>query len=499
MRILGRSKRSQTKRLGVIGGLLVISLLIAVLGTPKLVAGAPNGNDRGVLILCFHEIGSAGLKAPSAQKALYLPPLAFEKIVRYLKQNGYTFMTLSQVHDQWASDKDLPNKTVAITFDDGYESVYTYALPIAKKYKVPFTDFIIAGDVNVPGHLTEEQLRDMLSTGLVEIGSHTFDHYNLKYLSREEQEKQISSSIQYLERILPGYKITSFALPYGQYNDETKEALAKYGITMDVTTQFGIAHKGDDWLLLPRVYINALPAYVYYRLGTEMITRRIENIMAGKLTGEADGPPACALFEDRFVNCDQVISFVGGKAPYQVRVISRTPSVIPDLTLTTTKNYVLVPFSPTEELAKSSGTHYSFSFTVTDAKGAIINGQKEITLVSPLSVKFVNAPEEVYTTRNTVTFTVDTRSDTSSIADFFNKPTGYPPLIIQWLLDGKQIIPAKTLVDIGKETIDIPESGVHVVSVKVKDSMGQVATASKTVYITAPTPFWPDRHLFIRL
>nr|HRC96052.1 hypothetical protein [Coprothermobacter proteolyticus] len=206
-----------------------------------------------------------------------------------------------------------------------------------------------------------------------------------------------------------------------------------------------------------------------------------------------------ALFEDRFVNCDQVVSFVGGKAPYQVRVISRTPSVIPDLTLTTTKNYVLVPFSPTEELAKSSGTHYSFSFTVTDAKGAIINGQKEITLVSPLSVKFVNAPEEVYTTRNTVTFTVDTRSDTSSIADFFNKPTGYPPLIIQWLLDGKQIIPAKTLVDIGKETIDIPESGVHVVSVKVKDSMGQVATASKTVYITAPTPFWPDRHLFIRL
>jgi len=171
VRILGRSKGHKQKRLGVIGGLLVISLLIAVLGTPKLVAGAPNGNDRGVLILCFHEIGSAGLKAPSAQKALYLPPLAFEKIVRYLKQNGYTFMTLSQVHDQWASDKDLPNKTVAITFDDGYESVYTYALPIAKKYKVPFTDFIIAGDVNVPGHLTEEQLRDMLSTGLVEIGS----------------------------------------------------------------------------------------------------------------------------------------------------------------------------------------------------------------------------------------------------------------------------------------------------------------------------------------
>src|SRR6185437_1230461 len=88
-------------------------------------------------ILCYHNFN------PTIPGSMTLTPQKFETQIRWLKDNGFTFIPLKTAVEYLQGKRtSLPEKSVVITADDGWQSVYTYMLPIIKKYKIPVTLFI---------------------------------------------------------------------------------------------------------------------------------------------------------------------------------------------------------------------------------------------------------------------------------------------------------------------------------------------------------------------
>lgn len=104
---------------------------------------------------------------------------------------------------------------ISITFDDGWESVYTDALPILQQDGIPTTQFIIAGEFNDPGYMSYDQVKSLHSLGH-EIGSHTMSHPDLTKINDTQLTHELADSRATLEAIQPDVK--DFAIPYGSVN-----------------------------------------------------------------------------------------------------------------------------------------------------------------------------------------------------------------------------------------------------------------------------------------
>ena len=119
----------------------------------------------------------------------------------------------------------MPEAVVTLCFDDGYSSVYEVAFPLLKQYHYPATVFVIPSVLGQKGYLTLNQLRILSNNGW-EIGSHTWSHPNLTEISLEEVEKELKKSKEWL--LDKGFKVYSFAYPYGAFNEEIIEKVKKY-------------------------------------------------------------------------------------------------------------------------------------------------------------------------------------------------------------------------------------------------------------------------------
>jgi peptidoglycan/xylan/chitin deacetylase (PgdA/CDA1 family) len=123
----------------------------------------------------------------------------FEGQLRLLRDEGWTTITLAELHSHMAEDTDLPDKPVVLTFDDGYLDNWVYAYPLLEKYGHRgviwmSTDFVDpraeprpnlkdlwagkaqAGDLEARGYLSWEEMARMTRSGHVEIQSHAMTH-----------------------------------------------------------------------------------------------------------------------------------------------------------------------------------------------------------------------------------------------------------------------------------------------------------------------------------
>jgi len=166
----------------------------------------------------------------------------FEKQINKLIEEKAYFATLEEVQE-FRKSGNYPDKCVLICFDDGDESVYKNAFPFLKEKQIPFTMFIIAGQVgnNDFKNLklsSWDELREMRDSGLVSFGSHTYDmHYlqdnKAQFLNEDSYEKffkDIIKSKEVMENEL-GFEITSIAYPFGNTSDKVTEMVRKAGFT----------------------------------------------------------------------------------------------------------------------------------------------------------------------------------------------------------------------------------------------------------------------------
>lgn len=197
-----------------------ISLIVS--STPLLDKKAQQQKYKTHLgLLMYHQIDNG-------PRRLHVSSNSLDAQIKYLLEQGYQFKQLSDVFDSAASGTVKYDKTIVLTFDDGYRSFYTAAYPILKKYNIPATLFVINQDIGKRGYVTWEMMKEMQASGLVEIGAHTMNHKHLDKLKLEKVKCQIEESKRQLEVGLKT-QIKVFAYPYGGYNQKIEEIVKQAG------------------------------------------------------------------------------------------------------------------------------------------------------------------------------------------------------------------------------------------------------------------------------
>ncbi len=184
-----------------------------------------------------------------------MPPEKFRQQMKFLKDNGYSTLTAEEALAHFDSGLPVPEKSVSITFDDGYSDNYTNAFPILKEYGFKATVFVITAAIdNDPNKLTSRQIKEMAANG-VSIESHTVNHDDLIALPYEKQRFTLETSKKQIES-LTGREVCCLAYPFGKYNQTTLKALQESGYRMAFTIRPGYACQSQGLLKLSRIRID---------------------------------------------------------------------------------------------------------------------------------------------------------------------------------------------------------------------------------------------------
>lgn len=219
-------------------------------------------------ILMYHMISNH--KKNAKFNGLRVEPIEFEKQIKYLVENNWTFFTMSELVEK---KDNLPNKSIVITFDDGYEDNFINAFPILKKYNVKATIYIVldrhdrewsskrkvkntSGELRNEPKLLDEQITVLINSGLVEIGSHTMTHDNLPKLNTNQKIEEIKNSKIEIEKKFD-IKCNSFCYPFGLYDKEDVKIVQESTYTNATTTTKGIDDLSkSDLFELKRITIS---------------------------------------------------------------------------------------------------------------------------------------------------------------------------------------------------------------------------------------------------
>ena len=176
----------------------------------------PLNSHAGLVILQYHHVD------PTTPAITSVSPETFRKHMDLLQQEQMTVIDLEEAMLSLLAGETLPERAVAITFDDAYRSIYDNAWPLLKKRDWPFTVFTAtdAIDGNYADMMTWEQLREIQSAGAL-IANHTRSHAYLlekpEDMSDEDWwEKEISQAEARIKEET-GRSPRVFAYPYGEY------------------------------------------------------------------------------------------------------------------------------------------------------------------------------------------------------------------------------------------------------------------------------------------
>ena len=238
--------------------LLIIAFTV-VFTFSALFSGAGSKDDKSAKeevflpIIMYHSI----LNDKKLQNDYTISPALFEKDLKYLTSNGYTTVTVEDLINYVYHGKDLPDKCIMLTFDDGYYNNYYYAYPLLKKYKCRAVISPIASmtekftqtqDISVTyGHISDDNIREMVNSGYVEIQNHSYDMHTLtprKGVSKKRGESaedykntvtnDITKAQNYLENVT-GKKPSCFVYPFGAKSDGTEEIVRELGFVCTMT------------------------------------------------------------------------------------------------------------------------------------------------------------------------------------------------------------------------------------------------------------------------
>lgn len=234
-----------------------------------------SSNAKGVTVINYHSFGDYKEIAN-----INITEKLFREQLKMLKDNGYTTITEDQLIAYLQGHGRIPEKSVFLTIDDGYESVYKIAYPILKEMGMQATLFVIANDVeigfrkNVP-MANWQQIKEMSDSGIIHIGNHTYDlHWrgkndtakheamilnqkkNGEPLTNDERRRYIQEDVTKAHQLIEKYTgkaPKSFAYPYGVYDRIAEQAVKEAGYTIDYSTQGGYNLFGQGTVHIKRI------------------------------------------------------------------------------------------------------------------------------------------------------------------------------------------------------------------------------------------------------
>jgi len=182
---------------------------------------------KQVPILCYHQIRDWKPTDSKVSRTYIVPPAAFAAQMRMLADSGYHTITPDQLYAYLISGTRLPAKPIILSFDDTDLDQFTVAYPEMKKYGFRGLFFIMTVSLGKPHYMSREQVRELSEAGNT-IGSHTWDHHNVKKYEGNDWITQLDKPTKTLEQIT-GKTIRYFAYPFGLWNSAAFPELKKRG------------------------------------------------------------------------------------------------------------------------------------------------------------------------------------------------------------------------------------------------------------------------------
>ncbi|MBF9140631.1 polysaccharide deacetylase family protein [Hymenobacter properus] len=213
---------------------------------PKTIPASSAGNAAAILarpqvpILCYHQIRDWTARDSKGAKDYIIPVAQFKAQIKMLADSGYHTISPDQLYAYMTTGAKLPSKPIMLTFDDTDLDQFTVARPTLEQYGYKAMYFVMTVSLGRPNYMTKAMVKQLSDEGNV-IGSHTWDHHNVKKYQGKDWETQIDKPTKTLEEIT-GKKIVYFAYPFGLWNPQAFPELKKRGFV----AAFSLAEKRDQ-------------------------------------------------------------------------------------------------------------------------------------------------------------------------------------------------------------------------------------------------------------
>lgn len=187
-------------------------------------------------VLMYHAVGpETGVDWP---KNLIMPEELFESHLKYLKDNGYTIVSVQQLAARLAQGENV-DKYIALSFDDGYKNNHSVVLPLLKKYDAKASFFVINKDIGDDIHMNNAEIKELIANGM-ELGSHTTSHAPLAKIEEKYLPWELATSRYYLKKNFDQYIVRTIAYPNGSYNEKVISEAQRYGFYRGLTGKVGV-------------------------------------------------------------------------------------------------------------------------------------------------------------------------------------------------------------------------------------------------------------------
>ncbi len=195
---------------------------------------------RTIPILSYHQFTAR----KQARSRLQLPVAAFRAQLRFLRDHGYQVLRLSELPEYLNGEREIPSRSVVITIDDGYRSVYEIAWPVLREFGYPATLFVYTDFIGVGASVSWAQMKAMMASGLIDIQSHARSHASVAAAPPGVEDfhswltREVAGSRRILEKGL-GHRVDQFSYPYGESSEAAVALLKKHGYRLAATVQRG--------------------------------------------------------------------------------------------------------------------------------------------------------------------------------------------------------------------------------------------------------------------
>lgn len=205
-------------------------------------------------ILAYHRVGHAtGDHVPTISAEV------FERHLDFLARRQYRVLSLEEIAGGLERGQPWQPRSVAITFDDGYEETYAIAWPLLRRYGMPAALFITPTEVGRPGFCSWDQVRAMAQDGMI-VGSHTMYHSYVPLVPPHRLHEELIESKRVIEAKL-GRPVEFFSFPVGGFTPQAQEVLREGGYRAALTTNRGRSFANIDRYALRRIKLTERDAH----------------------------------------------------------------------------------------------------------------------------------------------------------------------------------------------------------------------------------------------
>jgi len=207
----------------------------------------------GIAVFMYHDVyDPANPPEGATTNQNMISTTSLDEQLQWLNDHSYYYPSWAELAAYIEGKHSLPDRSCALTFDDGTQGFLNLAIPELEKHKIPATSFLICSDADVQDKLSQH------AGPYVVFQSHSYDMHRAGYTQKghggrifDMSEEDIVADLDRSAQILKTKD--AFAYPFGDVSDIAPEAVRDAGFQLAFTTQYGLVQPGDDPMQLKRM------------------------------------------------------------------------------------------------------------------------------------------------------------------------------------------------------------------------------------------------------